>query len=259
MRYKHYLTEGRRSKKILLPETMYELKTNCKQAVKSYNKGDVIYRGVSSTLDYLKVNPKYIIPRTSANTKNYYTLLNDNSPEWKDYPKRSESIICTTDINYANNYGENVYAVFPYDGSKIGICSKKDYWFSFDKVNKLHITNMNRFNASLFYLFDQVDIKLSDSDYNDIQKSFKLFDKQFKDDKKSIDNLIKDNGFGILNNYNKHKDLMKTIQEVLKPKENGFKVITIGEDIPSGNHEVWTDGMSILIYYMMAEDIIKQL
>ena len=35
------------------------------------------------------------IKRRSRDNGNHYTLLMDNSPYWKGYPKRSESFICT--------------------------------------------------------------------------------------------------------------------------------------------------------------------
>jgi len=56
-----------------------------------------IYRGIHNTetirlSDVMLYNPK-AIDRISANTKNYYTLLFDNSPYRNGYPKRSKSLM----------------------------------------------------------------------------------------------------------------------------------------------------------------------
>ena len=67
--------------------------------------------------------------RRSENTTNYYTMLMDNSPYMKGFPKRSNSLICTTRRKVAESYGNGkAYAIFPYNGTKIAICPGSDLW-----------------------------------------------------------------------------------------------------------------------------------
>ena len=69
--------------------------------------------------------------RKSENMNNFNTLMFDNNPSNKNYPKRSKSVICTTSRLRANSYGihtENTYAIIPYDGAKIASVNEEDIW-----------------------------------------------------------------------------------------------------------------------------------
>ena len=95
-----------------------------------------VYKGIpfGSVPDLYIEDPKKH-KRESSNTTNHYTIIMDNSEYWKDYPKRSESIICTTSIDKSNMYGET-YLIFPLDTkSKFGIASNEDIWTSFNLSN----------------------------------------------------------------------------------------------------------------------------
>jgi len=148
MRLKQYITESR-SKSMRMDDAINAIKTHCKQSVKKYKQGIRIYRGIDVYEQFLFVDPlKY--ERVSANTSNYYTVINDNSPYWKKYPKRSRSIICGSDWDISTVYG-TVYHVFPYDNAKIGICSQSDYWDSFPKVRYYNMSDMSAFNEQFRY------------------------------------------------------------------------------------------------------------
>jgi hypothetical protein len=71
--------------------------------------------------------------RTSANTKNYYTIWMDNNPEWKDYPQRSKSLICSSSYSTADGFG-SVQLIIPADMNKIGICLEHDLWRTFTRL-----------------------------------------------------------------------------------------------------------------------------
>jgi len=138
MRLKQFIIQEGRSKEIHLDKAIDTIHKKCRQAMNMYRKGYGIYRGIefygsSKSPRFLEIDPKKGEPRKSANTFNYYTLLNDNSPKWVSYPKRSQSIICSTLEGGAQGYG-TMYYVFPYDNTKIGVCPEDDYWHSFQKV-----------------------------------------------------------------------------------------------------------------------------
>jgi len=89
-----------------------------------------IYRSLKLYKDY------YIITnnreRQSAYSANYYTLLFNNLPSWKRYPKRQH--ICTdTKFNYK---GGESYRVIPFNGAKIGIVPADDMQADFFRYTK---------------------------------------------------------------------------------------------------------------------------
>ena len=70
--------------------------------------------------------------RVSANTSNHYTLIFDNHPEMKDFPKRSKSLICSTDYDRAKQYQGFLrgapYIILPTNNSTIGFVKHLDIW-----------------------------------------------------------------------------------------------------------------------------------
>jgi len=81
---------------------------------------------------YTILNPK-IEKRKSRNTANFYTLMMENLSQWRKFPKRSNSLICTTDYYKARMYG-TAYRVIPIDlNAKFGVCPEEDIWESFER------------------------------------------------------------------------------------------------------------------------------
>lgn len=76
--------------------------------------------------------------RRSENTTNHYTLLMDNSPYMKGWPKRSKSIIASTSNTFASGYGD-AYALLPHDGTLFGICPYQDIWMTSVQLPRLGI------------------------------------------------------------------------------------------------------------------------
>ena len=254
MRFKQFLlNEDKRSKSITEDEAISLLNKHCRQAMNNFFVGHPIYRGLKNNNYYLWIDPSDF-ERKSANTKNYYTLLIDNSPYWKDYPKRSKSIICTMDNNTAIEYGHD-YIVFPYDGAKIGICPQEDFWFGFD--NKTIKEDLNSFNENLKKLFKINNIPLNDKSYKGIVKSFKEFDKKYKLQTlyfDEIDRFVTTHFIEWFKDYN--GNLLDHLNKLFDPKKNGFKLQTVNKPIQCSYCEVWTDSKSILIDAKTAELLI---
>lgn len=108
-----------------------KIKTECSDAYNAYmNDRTVIYRGCSQVQKYLEANPQNG-QRKSANTTNYYTVALSQLPAFKDYPPRDRSLICSTSKSYAEEFVRQysgVYAVFPVNGTKIGMINDGDMW-----------------------------------------------------------------------------------------------------------------------------------
>ena len=161
---------NQRTQKISEEDFVDILEHHCAQAVININYTP-IYRGINTAAFgkqlQLKVGDSTVgAPRVSKNTKNYYTLWVDNSKEWKDFPKRSRSFICSTSRTYADDFGE-VYLVIPYDNAQIGICPESDYWYSFDIIDDLSSLNSLIDNISSIFL----DLEIGDMDINDMDPS----------------------------------------------------------------------------------------
>jgi len=240
MRYKAFLIKEERGKAISLEEAANLLKKNCKNAVKyAKTNNNQIYRGVYANPSFRYIDPKKEKPRRSANTMNYYTLLVDNSKYWKSFPKRSQSLICSTSEERVYGYG-NPYQVFPYDGAKIGVAPKADFWISFDDAGIL-----SSFNQKIEMMMRHYNVNIRDKSFKDIVNSFKIFDIFAKD--KGIPEVkehLVDYGADWMKYYT--GDLLQTINNLLEPSTNDFELKTIGDKLPK-EREVWTDSKSIMV------------
>ena len=165
---------AQRTKKISEEDFVYLLEKNCKQSAKRIN-ATPLYRGVDKDLQLQFGDTSVGSPRKSANTKNYYTLWVDNSPMWKDFPKRSRSFICTTDKEYASSFGE-IYLVIPFDNAQIGICPSGDFWFSFEGASDL--SRLNNIIDGIFSTFLDLEI-VNYGDTNNIDSEDYAFLKNF--------------------------------------------------------------------------------
>jgi len=248
MRYKAFLINEGRSKTLYETEAIRLVKENCNIAVESYhNHKSRIYRGVNNPESFLYVDPKKGKPRKSANTYNYYTLIMDNMKEWKKYPKRSESLICSTSKRQFG-YGFH-FVVLPYNGAKIGVASKRDLWISFDNINT---HDLSQFNNNIGTIMREVNVPISDKSYLDILNSFGTFDMFMKDNPDKIKQLIDG---GILWLYGYKGDLLKHIQKLFDPSKNDFELKKIGDKLPE-NREVWTDSKCIMISERVFDDFM---
>ncbi len=149
MRLQAFIISESRTQSIDEDKWIEITKKNCQKHIKGLKSGSVpgIYRGIGNFSDQFgMVDPTKGRPRVSANTSNHMTLLIDNLPSWKGYPKRSQSIICTTRAKTAQAYGWNgFYQVYPFDRCKIATAPAPDIWYSF----KESMENVSEFNDIL--------------------------------------------------------------------------------------------------------------
>ncbi len=110
-----------------LEDVVNIIKTECSDAYNGFLRGKCIYRGTSQHGLSVRVNPQNGL-RISANGMiNYYTVAMSQSAEFKNFPPRNKSLICSTSMEIANNFGQE-YWVFPVNGTKIGIVNRPDIW-----------------------------------------------------------------------------------------------------------------------------------
>lgn len=128
------------------------LNKHCKDALWMLHEDRPLHRGeknLSAKVDkagFISVDTSATV-RKSQNTTNYYTVIIDNNPLMKDFPKRSRSFIASTSSGTAGGFAWSgkVYKMVPFDGVKIGVCSQFDMWET--KINlfdvRRTIENMN--------------------------------------------------------------------------------------------------------------------
>lgn len=224
------------------------LEKKCQDAI---NQNWKIYRGIGvSETSFYYVNPKSRGERISPYaTGNYYNLFFSNAPSWSKYPKRNISLICSTEGEDAENFGDSHF-VFPVDGSKIGVCPENDIWPSFKVLNS---EGLDEFNWSFESLLDHIKMSWPHN-WNQMVKCFDFID----DKKDEIANKIADVNmspyefFSETIPYFEHNtSFMEAVEDVLAPEYNNFKLVTVGDPKPSNmnshGNEVWTDGFSILM------------
>ena len=263
MRLNSYILSEGRGRSVGSDEALEFISKSCKKSLEQAKRyHNVLYRGVSGASGYYMIDPKSGT-RMSANTTNQYTLIMDNDPRWSAYPKRSKSLVCTTDEYKTHSYG-SVYAVFAKDGSRYGVCPTSDLWQSFNK-SFAHL-NMGSVNSYLLSLEEEMaSSTIADANtYNELMIGVNRLGDW-------IDNVIKiytDENYGVLSNLmdnslfrmwykNKHVPFSKWFIESFDPKKNDFYVTTnLHTVFTSGrkHKEVWTDGESVMILAMYLSD-----
>jgi len=205
---------------------------NCNINSLKYN----IHRGMHYEGDFYMIDPTKSL-RISRNTSNFYTLLIDNLPSWSKYPKRSKSIICTTEYRLSQDYGHS-YTVLPFKDAKIGICPAGDLW----DVDNGTVLNINDFINDTFW---EADIK-----FDEKRENFEdLYNKLMEAEGVLSKEIIATSFFKTMNmKFNEGNSIIDNIKDVLEPNKLGFEYSTGNtyRDTHDSN-EVWIEGRSLLI------------
>lgn len=250
---------------------------NYMSAVDRLNHDAGIYRGIRNfNKTYALVKPSQV-KRKSRNTSNIYTALMDILPSWREWPKRSLSIICSSSVGYAARYSGPpispdwesvgaVYCVLPKNESRIAICSADDIWNSFVVISdRWGKDSMDLFNETFETIFSQLlkfsgvlvqdDIKKFDG--NQMKKFLSKADEITKETNALKDSLIYlENRYAFfitviedIRKYKNEKNLtwLEYFDELLNPIDNGFTLSTIEMYNPDSFREVWTDADCLLI------------
>lgn len=126
MRFKEFLAEAKHKRVVDMADIEQLLHTHCKDAMKLFHRP--LWRGMTGGADAFILHGE-AGDRVSKNSANYYTVIMDEFLPKLGYPRRGASIICANDENrdYIRGFGEP-YAIFPFDGVPIGVCSGYDLW-----------------------------------------------------------------------------------------------------------------------------------
>lgn len=216
----------------------------------SYNSKIEIYRGVRGYNKYVYIDPsKAAQPRISKNTLNYYTLIMDNSLAWRNFPKRSMSLICTLDKEYADTMGGGVlYRVYPENSSTIGVVPDYDIWMARGQVGKYswNYKEISMLIRSIAML--NPNVYKNPKTYSEMIQEFELIDKnkKEKDDKIKSSTLIEETEKFWISYMKYDNTFLNFIRELINPKHDDWSIVKSGDNIPK-DREVWMSCPCVLV------------
>lgn len=174
--------------------------------------------------------------RRSSNTYNWYTLIMDHVPEWQDFPRRSASVICTTDPVQSSDYGIT-YTVLPFGNPTIGISPREDIWFSFPSLKKLEMESLEELMDALDTLaYTYLDKPLSQNSWPDFNRGLREISQKILQEyhRSQWDNVNKLQG-----RVTPQRDMLAVLREILDPQAAGFRTAKLSEWQPQPDREIW--------------------
>jgi hypothetical protein len=170
----------------------------------------------------------------------------DNTPEWSHFPKRSASVICSTDTDYAAEFG-NVYTVLPFGDPLIGICPKEDIWHSFPSLDALGISleTLNEIIEALYETYFE-DGELDDTNWLYFTNGLKkLTRKILRKPQESFLDYVNEFQDLVISK----KDVLTVLRELLNPQKAGFQTARLSEWKPKPLTEIWFTAPAFFINY----------
>ena len=242
------------------------LNSKCKNALWMLHKNRPIWRGDidlqrSTGRTGFSVFNADISTRKSQNTHNYYTLIFDNHPEMKDFPKRSKSLIASTDFSVASGYLANAIfrnpipdftptsgeptIIIPFDDSRIGATGRGDIW---------HISTVLFDNHDTLPQFNRFwkNSQMSDTDW----------DKWLKFDAEMKQGLVRNKrllglGFETYQEYfaKYENNFLETVFKAYSPKMTGMEAHTTATLDQIRNQEVWVGDKMLCVSFKMWQNL----
>lgn len=187
MRFQLFKMFESRTSELTEEEFRKILHTKCKDFVKSPKLLQRSKTSESSEFSY--INPKSFDRSplkksdkfTDGVESRHHTLLMDNLPSWKDFPKRSQSVIGLTSEDPRVIFGFHRYLIIPFDGARFGVAPSSDLWGC--KVNITDyrpLTTDPTFSFNDFFSEMMVMNKVSDNSYSEMMSDLQELYKEFK-------------------------------------------------------------------------------
>lgn len=188
-----------------------------------------IWRGMRNHKpNFVVIDPSTGI-RKSENTTNHYTEIIDNSPYMNGWPKRSKSLICSSEPDNPSGYGD-LYAIFPFNGVKIAVCPGADMWqtpidLSTEFADYNSWSDMAAFNDYLRRTL------LLPSDYQQMVNKI-TYDEHWRTEVFPMHTAMSPD------------DFLPYLQKKLSPQVAGFQLLSIGKyaNVQPRENECWIGG-----------------
>lgn len=240
---------------------------DCAIALAAMNRGVVFYRGIKgATATQLHADSSQFVRSSIVDASIFNELLDNRLSSWKDYPKRSKSFICTTDIIYTEPFGPT-YNVYPVGDPLIAICPKGDIYDGFSHV--LGAASTNSFSQQLKLVINTVNQITPIQSISDFIKIMNII---WSGKNKKILAILKILGYASTEEYltfifnalfpfnfssfkyyyKKHSSFYEFLDTEFSPKSNDFKLIRLSnlssDDLDGSiEHEVWFSGPAYFI------------
>jgi len=207
-------------------------------ARQAFDQGRRIYRGMHIYEQNFFYQPQ-LDPgtRRSANVANWYTLIMDNVPEWQDFPRRSASVICTTDPEQSSDYGAT-FTVMPFGNPTIGICPAEDIWYSFPSLKKLQMESLEELIDAIETLANvYLDKPLSQDSWPDFTRGLHELSQKILQEYHSFQWEISADKLQRL--VKPQRDMLAVLRKILDPQAAGFQTAKLSEWQPQPAREIW--------------------
>lgn len=226
-------------KQLTLDEIIKHLQTDFSNCAWMVYQNKPLYRGERKYVtDEYAITDSSKGRRVSENTGNFYTLILDNHPDRKQFPKRSASLICTTSERTARDYAFDSLRVIPGNTAKIGFVNEPDMWHTNISIFGKHFTieNLNTRWRRL---------GMSEHRWND----WKKFDKKLKSGDPDSVKIFKE----VFSHADEgdEKVFLESILEAYSAAETGHTYHTAKNLSPSlfqRASEVWVGGPCLLVH-----------
>jgi hypothetical protein len=223
-------------------------------------KDDSYYRtGTAISIDPSKHK------RFARNTSSLYTTMMDESEDWKDYPSRSKSIICSSSKERSLAYGDTFRVIPLEENSEFVVCPNSDVFFSFKplmdelyKVGFENLDNVDDFNT----MISSFGVSEDDNDEVDRETIWMAVHRYIHEldetEEYDPDYWIYDSNKGFVEKYINGEipwsDLYEQIEAWMAPDFNNFTKVKYNKETKIDyNKEVYTSSKCILIL----EDALK--
>jgi hypothetical protein len=263
--FKEFLSEAAIKKwdvkKTSLDGIIKLLNAQYKDGLNAIANGSVLYRGFGNmnkkeAEGYKIINTTNAI-RTSRDTNNLYQLCMDHSSALAQYPKRSNSLICSTRMSGADSFGR-INVIVPIDGTKVAVCGSKDMFDTMIESSYYDSNNVESFGDHLKYaltalkypkLAQYTDIAAIDAFLTNVNPS-------------RIAEVFDTNGFDmgsiqkLTNNCAEDKKMTAIASAIMTPKSLDLKLLPYGGVLPTSGdgsghemngNEAWFSGKAVAI------------
>jgi len=229
------------------------LKTECSVALTSKIK---IIRYIQGAEGSILFGDSGKHTRISRNTKNYYTVLLDQIlPDWRPFPARSKSFICTSVLK-----GQSIttdYTVYPVGDPLVGVCPSEDFWTSFQFIRPENFWRVFELMKNIYSILIDESSERIISVINhidkiwavDMQKTGSEFDVSLTG--KLIYAL---KGSLFLRSYRVGTDLTafdsfsEALAYLFDPRDNGFQLKRLSElTVEDEEREIWFSGPAYFV------------
>lgn len=247
-KFKEYNSETQRD----IKKIMDLLNANCTESLSLLKTP--LWRGIDNhSAAVVHIKPQTGL-RKSETTSNHYIELLVNNPYYKGWPKRDRAAICSTSRLSSLGFGNETYAIFPFNGVKIAVCPEDDIWH----VNIRMPTLKNERYFELFNSFIRKNFSLPET-YAEMAKFVKTPMFSSRLDEYNTRYKISD--------PLQPKQFLPYLHQCMSPASLGMKLMSIAEFAEaraSGqyqNKECWFSGDAIAIssplYYEFLDGAVK--